>query len=51
MGHTSYALIQFEADEEGIVMPKIIHLSDDAHLHMSELFQKENPSQVYIEEK
>ena len=51
MGHTSYSLIQFEANVDGIVIPNVIHLSDDSHLHVDGLFEKESPSQIYIEQK
>ncbi len=51
MGHTTYSLIEFKANENGIVIPNVIHLSDDAHLHKAGLFEKETPSQVYIEIK
>lgn len=51
MCHTAYTLIEFKANKDGIVIPNVIHLSDDSHLHKEGLFTKEMPSEVYIEVK
>ncbi len=51
MGHTNVTEIEFKANEEGIVFPKILHLADDAHLYKEDVGFNQKPTELYIEVK
>ena len=51
MGHTNFTEIEFKANENGLVFPKILHLADDAHLYKEALAFNAEPTALYIEEK
>ncbi len=51
MGHTNVTEIEFKADENGNVFPKILHLANDAHLYKEDVGFNQKPTELYIEEK
>lgn len=50
MGHTGLTTILFEKSVNGKVYPRILHLSDDAHLYKEGMLE-DKPTEIYIDKE